>query len=287
MDLPTAANALGGEVTGRGILCPGPGHSPHDRSLSVSFDSSAPEGFAIHSFAGDPFDECRDHVKQLLGMASANRNFFTDRAARKHQKRRPQPRDQSRTGFAQSIWREAKPAVGSPVEDYLRDRDLKLVPQLLELRYHPRCPFKGDKVGAMIAPMTNAVTAEFRGVHRTRLAPKDKAMLGPAKDAVVRLCPDHEVTSRLHICEGIETGLALLAMGFKPLWCALSAGGIAAFPILDGVESLTIFADRDANQAGERAALDCGDRWRAAGREVRVLAPPKVGTDFADYRGAS
>ena len=138
----------------------------------------------------------------------------------------------------------------------------------------------------MVAPMTDALTGEFRSVHRTRLNPKDKAMLGPAKEAVVRLSPDDEVTDGLHICEGIETGMALLAMGFRPLWCALSAGGIANFLVLGAVESLTIFADRDANGAGERAALDCTDRWQAAGRDVCVLIPPQVGTDFADLRGA-
>jgi putative DNA primase/helicase len=195
--------------------------------------------------------------------------------------------DTSKTDFASRIWKQSVPAIGSPVEAYLTGRDLELVPELSELGFHPHCPFKGEQVGALIAPMTDAVSGAFRGIHRTRLNPKDKAMLGPAKGAVVRLSPDDGVTDGLHICEGIETGLALLAMGFRPLWCALSAGGIARFPVLDGIEALTIFADRDANQAGEHAALDCADRWRAAGREVRILAAPEVGTDFADYRRAA
>lgn len=279
MHLQSVARALGGEVAGCGVLCPGPGHHPHDRSLSVSFDQDAPAGFMVHSFARDDWRECRDHIKDRLGLKNPDS---------------PKPicpvKPQASTdkiAAARRIWDQSSPAIGSPVERYLIGRDLEIVPELSELRYHPHCPIRGEQVGAMIATMTDAFTGAFRGIHRTRLNPKDKAMLGPAKGAVVRLSADDEVATGLHICEGIETGMALLAMGIRPLWCALSASGIAALPVLNGVDALTIFADRDANQAGERAALDCADRWRAVGREVRVLAAPKVGTDFADYRGAA
>ena len=47
----TAAIALCGDVVGReSVLCPGPGHSPKDRSLSVRL---TPDGPVVHSFAGD------------------------------------------------------------------------------------------------------------------------------------------------------------------------------------------------------------------------------------------
>ena len=54
MTIDNAAAALSGEVAGRStILCPGPGHSPKDRSLSVKLDPSASYGFLIFSHAGD------------------------------------------------------------------------------------------------------------------------------------------------------------------------------------------------------------------------------------------
>lgn len=68
IDLHSAARALGGEVVGRGIVCPGPGHSRQDRSLSILFDASAPGGFTLHSHAGDEFGSCRDHVRNRLGI---------------------------------------------------------------------------------------------------------------------------------------------------------------------------------------------------------------------------
>ena len=55
--LPTLAEIaelLGGEVRGDEVLAPGPGgHSEYDRSLSIKPDARAPEGFVVHSFAGD------------------------------------------------------------------------------------------------------------------------------------------------------------------------------------------------------------------------------------------
>ncbi len=64
-----AARALGGEVCGDQISCPGPGHSAKDRSLSVKIDPDAPDGFVVNSFASDDPIWCRDYVRDKLGMA--------------------------------------------------------------------------------------------------------------------------------------------------------------------------------------------------------------------------
>jgi putative DNA primase/helicase len=62
------ACALGGEVSGRGVSCPGPGHSPRDRSLSVSPSTASPGGFVVFSHAGDDWQACRDHVRERIGL---------------------------------------------------------------------------------------------------------------------------------------------------------------------------------------------------------------------------
>ena len=50
LDPRRVARALGGEVSGRdAISCPGPGHSPKERSPSVKLDPTAPDGFPVHS----------------------------------------------------------------------------------------------------------------------------------------------------------------------------------------------------------------------------------------------
>ncbi len=58
--------ALGGEVTGGQVKCPGPGHSPADRSLSVK-PADNEDGFVVDSHAGDMWEPCKDHVRQRLG----------------------------------------------------------------------------------------------------------------------------------------------------------------------------------------------------------------------------
>jgi glutamine amidotransferase len=45
-------------------------------------------------------------------------------------------------------------------------------------------------------------------------------------------------------------------------------------PLLEGIESLTVFADADA--AGLRSAEACQDRWYLAGREVVIAAPGRL-----------
>jgi hypothetical protein len=62
------AEALGGDVVNGEALVPGPGHSAEDRSLAIKLDSAAPDGFVVHSFAGDDPIACRDHVRRKLGL---------------------------------------------------------------------------------------------------------------------------------------------------------------------------------------------------------------------------
>ena len=68
MDIQTAAQILGGDVSCGQILAPGPGHSQRDRSMSIKLDPNAQDGILVGSFAGDDFRDCRDHVKALLGI---------------------------------------------------------------------------------------------------------------------------------------------------------------------------------------------------------------------------
>src|SRR6516165_9231149 len=62
------AKALGGDVVNGEVLAPGPGHGAADRSLAVKLDSTARDGFVVHSFAGDDPIACRDYVRRKLGL---------------------------------------------------------------------------------------------------------------------------------------------------------------------------------------------------------------------------
>jgi hypothetical protein len=128
-------------------------------------------------------------------------------------------------------------------------------------------------IKAVIALMTDPVTCEPTGVHRTFLSPGgaklDRKMLG--RPGVIRLSPDDYVELGLGICEGLEDGLAVLLSGWAPIWIATSAGAIARFSVIPTIESLTIFADAD--KAGTSAARASALNWREAGREVVIAEP--------------
>jgi len=68
LHLSQIASLLGGDISNGQIRCPGPSHSPGDRSLSVKPDATAPDGYLYHSFAGDDPGACREFIKAKIGQ---------------------------------------------------------------------------------------------------------------------------------------------------------------------------------------------------------------------------
>jgi hypothetical protein len=211
--------------------------------------------------------------------------------------RKPVQEDAARSEFALQIWREARSITGSPAEMYLKERgiDLARLPDSLgdALRWHPACPWEGGRHGAMIGLMTDAITREPTAIHRTAITAQGRKIgrkvLGPSGGCVVRLWSDEAVTTSLILGEGIETTLvAATRLDHRgtlliPAWAACSAGAMAKFPVLPGIEVLTLLVDHDKSGAGQRAALEASGRWTMAGREVHRLMPPIEGEDFNDF----
>lgn len=154
----------------------------------------------------------------------------------------------------------------------------------------------GATYPAMLGLVTDVNDAKVSlNLHRTWLAhdgsgkaPVDRPRLllkGHRKSSgVIRLSPDEDVTTGLGIAEGLETALTVQAGGWSPVWCAIDSGNVGNFPVLRGIESLTIFADHDP--AGLRGAEKAASRWQEAGRDARVIVPPTVGADVNDWRVA-
>jgi Toprim domain len=197
---------------------------------------------------------------------------------------------------ADRIWREVYRIISTAGEAYLAKRgiDLSAVPDFGGLRWHPRCPWNGETVPCVVARFTDALTGEPRGIHRRPIDGGMARTLGPMRGCVIRLWPDELVTSGLVIGEGVETVLAAATRVthrgalLQPAWACGCAGNLADFPVLAGVEALTILVDNDAKNAGQDAAAACARRWLDAGREVIRLTPKTVGADFNDIiRGES
>lgn len=277
-----AARALGGDVVGRNrVLCPGPGHSARDRSLSVTF---TPDGFTVFSHAGDDWRDCKDHVRERLGLGDFKP---TDRRPAPVAVT-PSPEDHDRTQRAVAIWREARPIQETPAEVYLASRGVSYQDEAL--RWHPSCPFgKGERHGCMIGLVRNIVTNEPQAIHRTAIDANgrkiDRKAYGPIGGGAVKLTDDADVSKVIAIGEGIETALSIRELpdlSNMPVWSVLSANGITAFPVLPGIESVWIAADNDASGTGQSAARAAGERLHAAGIETIIIASTQAGADLND-----
>lgn len=65
------------------------------------------------------------------------------------------------------------------------------------------------------------------------------------------------------------------------MWVLGSAPAITAFPVLAGVEAITVLGETDDGGANHRAAQGCAARWIEAGREALIVVP-QVGVDLND-----
>jgi hypothetical protein len=154
------------------------------------------------------------------------------------------------------------------------------------LGWLPDCPRGRGTSPTMVALMTDAISNEACGIHRTFLlpdgsgkAPVDPVRMMLGRAGVVRLSRDDDVETCIGLCEGIETGLAIMAAGWAPVWACGSLGALTAFPVLSGIECVTVFADGKAHEI--EGARTCARRWADAGREARVWVPHD-GRDFND-----
>jgi hypothetical protein len=190
-------------------------------------------------------------------------------------------------------WQTGRPIARTLAETYLRARGLYFDdPQGRVLRFAGRRTRKSpaDKLEhhpALLCALSAARNGEQVGLINIFLRSdstdrlrdnKGKTVTGRAGGAVVMLSDFDEPTMGLVLCEGVETGIALFQREVRPVWACGAAGTLPKFPLLGGIESLTIAADADS--AGQRAADELARRWREAGREVRIVPP--VAGDWAD-----
>jgi putative DNA primase/helicase len=273
------ARALGGKVIRDQILAPGPGHSSKDLSLSVRLSSASRDGFIAHSFAGEDWKLCRDYVRERLGLARGSWRREKPRPTLRviqQSSRAPEPNDRGRAAI--ELWRASVEPRGTLVERYLSYRRLELGDDIAGtvLRWHAG-------IGAMVALLRNIQTNEPQSISRTFLDKDgnklERKFLGPVGGAAIKLDADENVHSGLYIGEGVETCLAARQIGLKPTWALGSCMAIGAFPVLSGIECLSILRERD--EANRRNADACAMRWHSAGRCV-FNVKPNVGKDIND-----
>lgn len=302
LTLPEIARALpNGRITAGGVSFTPPGHSNRDRSGRVLLNPARPFGIWVQSLAGDDELGLRDFVLDCVGIAPdawrqerPNDEHETNRrrlVQARHERDARQKVEQRRRR-AREMWEAAQHPAGSIVEAYLSSRALILGEDVSgsAIRFHPACPWSEDDgptvfVPAMIAAMRDITSGEIVAVHRTHLSETGqklgRKMYGTAGGAAIMLDGLEEITSGLAIGEGIESVMAARQMGIRPAWALGSIGAIASFPLIGGVETLTVLAENDPNGASDRGCREVAARWCAAGRTVDLVRP-EHGKDLND-----
>jgi putative DNA primase/helicase len=102
------------------------------------------------------------------------------------------------------------------------------------------------------------------------------------------------VTLGLVIGEGVESCLSAARAGLTPVWATIGAGNMARFPVLPGLEGLTILVDHDRPnpKTGKRVGIEAAraviQRYAEAGldpeRDIKAILPPTEGDDACDLR---
>lgn len=190
----------------------------------------------------------------------------------------------NRGAAIERLLREAvAPAV---VRAYLAKRGIAVTSAVLlghsQCAYYDETNLRGY-YPAVVAPIVDAAGA-VQSAHRIYDAdvPERKKMMPPIstiQGCAVRLF-EHEDT--LGVAEGIETALAANQLFGVPVWATLTAAGMAAFVIPDGIKHLVVFADHDASYTGHAAAYALAKRAVAARIGVEVEIPDRLGADWLD-----
>jgi hypothetical protein len=285
------AMALGGEVSGCGVNCPGPGHSARDRSLSVTPSATSPSGFLVHSFAGDDSIVCLDYVRTKLGLPafapqksapSARHGAPCHKDSGEPAKAATQPPDNARK--AAWLWGLREPVSETNAAGlYFRQTrgyGGAIPPTLGYLPANGKHPpgviaafgFCEEPEPGVIDPPDDVT-----GVHITRLTPEGrkapvdpvKIMLGAMSGLPIVLAPVNDGLG-LAITEGIEDGLSVFEETGLGVWAAGSAGNMPkiATALPPYVECTTIFAHRD--ETGLRFAKEAARLIAAMEVEVHI-----------------
>ena len=289
------ARALGAKRSGRQWVCRCPAHEDSQPSLIFwdghtsirfkCFSGCEPQDIIDALEARGLWDGARTHERD-------NNSCFDGRGIGGHRKANggsglatPTPMadkngSRSNQDFALALWRAAETLIGSPGEWYLNYRGLTVSALRSGVaRFHPACPRSGDRAPAVIVLMRSIFDGAPCAIQRIfiRDGVKDgkPMMLGPAGNAAMKLAPKGPT---LTICEGFETGLWLQSNGHAPVWALGSAGALARFPLLDGIDQLTVAYDRDP--AGKRAFWEVYERWGA--QRAKPFTVDREGADFAD-----
>jgi hypothetical protein len=219
--------SLGGIWHGDYGTCLCPSHADKKPSLKVRDDKSKRDGVDLHCFSGCSWQEVKSELQRrglLDGQCpefrtpprpSAKKRVALRSATLADERRISDADEQHRIAYALKLWEQSVPLIDTLGWRYFTERrglHIGLLDDLSHaLRWH-------EGISAVVALMTDPVSNEPIGVHRTFLNPdgtkRERKMLG--KTGVIRLSRNEDVHEGLGLTEGIEDGLAVLLSGWAP-----------------------------------------------------------------------
>jgi putative DNA primase/helicase len=276
--------------------CPWCDRGPRDDALAVRIDE---DGACWHCH------RCGENG------AAGNSDRATVRRDRAGPKRERPPNPHQHTtlsSWGRALWDACRPIEpDTPAGRYLVARGGALPPVDGDLRWTPELVDRksGYAGPALVGLVTRIEDGEAINLHRTWLAadgsgkapidkPRRLLVKHSSHGGIIRLWTDDEVTMGLVLGEGIESCLAGARAGLTPVWSTISAGNLAEFPVLPGIDGITVLVDHDkpdrrGKRAGIVAARTLINRYIAAGfdrkRDIKVVFPSRESLDAADLIG--
>lgn len=321
---PSLGEAI--EHAGRHVSCPV--HGGHDGfRLFGDFNrtgggicnscGSFADGVALIAWVNDaPLKEVMQGIDEALNGVSP-KELKQYRKAAAHCKKQSKEEQAKASARLNAVWAES---IGDAQAEaikasYLASRGLpsEMARLLSDFKFHKnlshwsynkankKMEFKG-KHPALVAMVRKASDGKPLTIHRTYLQGANDSFKKSNDIPKTIMKPNGEwescaiqlgvkPTSTLNLAEGIETSLAVMAMGEDHCWSALSTGNLSNFTPPKGVKKIVVWADRDANKAGENACLSLSKHLQAVRPEIELvvkLPPMKIpsgskGVDWLDF----
>jgi len=282
---------------------------------------SKPDGFYLLSWLlNRDFESVMDDVGEFLGVKKRGRGRpkgstkGTTKAVNSQKQKPSTPPISAKEVSLQRAkilarYREAIPDTGR-IAAYLRSRGLSgTVPT--GLKFLPLAQYFESSPDGSLQPsgthhaMISLVEHPTLGpvaLHRTYLSlysdgkadvPSPKKLTPPIykgaiTGAAIRL---YYATDHVSLTEGIETAIAVHealsgpdgSEGQKePVWATITAGGLESIELPPTIKTVTIWADNDENETGQKAAEAAAARLTSHGIEVRIVTPPNPGEDWLE-----
>ena len=281
------AQALSGHRYREGwlVCCPvtthGRGRGDQNPSLSVTDNASG--SLVVHCHAGCDWQDVRDALDNK-GLLPPRAEEISSTHPQQSLTKHDALTSQQKLDHVHTIWRDAKPSTGTPVDRYLQALGITIpTPGTIKFSWLRHTP-TNQTLPTMVAAIQNS-TAEVIGISRTYLNPSgwDKAhvttprmLLGEIAGGAVRLSPAEDTVT---LAEGIEDGLALTQITDTCVWATLGTSGFTNIELPSQIKRVILAPDND--EAGRSVINQSAERLYKRGLEVRV-ALPSPNKDWCD-----